>query len=168
MYTDESDVAVIGFSNSDWVGNPDDRQSTSGYAFHIGSGVVSWSSKKQPTVSLSSTESEYKALTNATCEAVWLRKIIPDLEEEKSGSTCINCDNQSAIKSTHNPICHARSKHIELQYHFIRENIGSNEIDLVFCNTKDNMADIFTKPLGKLMFEDFRSKLGVVESPFLH
>ena len=115
MYTDESDVALTSFSHSDWEGNPDDRRSTSGQGFHIGSGVVSWSSQKQPTVSLSSTESEYKALTNATCEAVWLRRILADLEEEQSGSTCINCDNQSTIKLTHNPIYHARSKHIELR-----------------------------------------------------
>ena len=168
MYTDEFDVALIGFSNSDWEGNPDDRRYTSGYAFHIGSGVVSWSSKKQPTVSLSSTESEHKALTNATCEAIWLWRILVDLEEAKSGSTCINCDNQSDIKLTHNPIYPARTKHIELQYHFVGEKIESNEIDLIFCNTKDNMVDIFSKPLGKIKFEIFRSKLGIVENPFLH
>eukprot|EP00253_Pinus_taeda_P013986 PITA_13986 len=119
MYTDESDVVLTGFSDSDWAGNPDDRRSTSGYAFHIGSGVVSWSSKKQPTVSLSSTESEYKALTNATCEAIWLWRILADLEEAQSGATCINCDNQSAIKLAHNPVYHVRTKHVELQYHFI-------------------------------------------------
>ena len=107
-------------------------------------------------------------MTNATCEVVWLWRILADLEEKKSGSTCINCDNQSAIKLAHNPIYHARSKHIELQYHFVREKIESNEIDLVFYNTKDNMVDIFTKHLGKLKFEVFRHKLGVVENPFLH
>ena len=129
---------------------------------------MSWSSKKQPTVSLSSTESEYKALTNATCEAVWLWRILANLKKEQSGSTRIDCDNKSVIKLTHKPIYHARSKHIELQYQFIQENIESNEIDLVFCNTKDNMDGIFTKPLGKLKFEVFRSKLGVVENPFRH
>eukprot|EP00253_Pinus_taeda_P032914 PITA_32914 len=168
MYIDESDVVLTGFCDSDWAGNPNDRRSTSGYAFHIGSGVVSWSSKKQPTVSLSSTESEYKALTNATCEAIWLRRIIADLEETQSGATCINCDNQSAIKLAHNPVYHARTKHVELQYHFVREKIESNEIGLIFCNTKDNVADIFTKPLGKIKFEFFRSQLGIVENPFLH
>ena len=86
----------------------------------------------------------------------------------KIGSTCINFDNQSAIKLAHNRIYHARSKYIDLQYHFVWEKIESNEIDLVFCNNKDNMADIFTKTLGKLKFEVFRSKLGVVENPFLH
>ena len=85
MYTDESDIALTNFSDLDWAGNPDDRRSTSSYAFHIGSGVVSWISKKYPTIYLSSTEFEYKALTNATCEAVWLRRILADLEEEKSG-----------------------------------------------------------------------------------
>jgi hypothetical protein len=129
---------------------------------------LSWSSKKQPTVSLSSTESEYKALTSDTCEVVWLRRILADVEEEQNDPTCIHCDNQSAIKLTHNPIYHARSKHIEIQHHFVREKIESKEIGLIFCNTNDDVVDIFTKPLGKLKFEVFRSKLGVVENLFLH
>jgi hypothetical protein len=107
-------------------------------------------------------------LTSATCEVVWLQRILTDVEEEKNGPTCINCDNQSAIKLTHNPIYHARSKHIELQHHFVREKIESNEIGLIFCNKNDNLADILTKPLIILKFEVFRSKLGVVENSFLH
>ena len=105
-------------------------------------------------------------MTNATCEAIWLRRILADLEEAQSGSTCINCDNQSAIKLAHNPIYHARTKHVELQYHFVREKIESNEIELIFCNTKDNVADIFTKPLGRVKFELFRGVLGLREIPF--
>ena len=82
-YTDASVVELTGYSDSDWAGNPDDRRSTTGYAFSIGSGVVSWSSKKQPTVSLSSTEEEYKALCAATCEAVWLRRLLQDVGKNK-------------------------------------------------------------------------------------
>ena len=81
-YTDASDVELTGYSDSDWAGNLDDRRSTTGYAFNIGSGVVSWSSKKQPTVSLSSTGAEYKALCAITCEVVWLRRLHPDVGEE--------------------------------------------------------------------------------------
>jgi len=107
-------------------------------------------------------------LTSATCEVVWLQRILADVKEEKYCPTCINCDNQSVIKLAHNPIYHARSKHIMLEHHFVREKIEPKEIDLIFCNTNDNMADIFTKPLGKIKFEVFRRKLGVVENPFLH
>jgi len=168
MYTDDCDVELTGYSDSDWAGNPDDRKSTSGYAFNIGTGIVSWSSKKQPTVSLSSTEAEYKALCNATCEAVWLRRILEDTGNKQMKATVLKCDNQSSIKLAHNPIYHARTKHIEIQHHFVREKIQSKEIDLIYCNTTDNVADIFTKPLGKMNFEECRKQLGVVENPFLH
>lgn len=95
-----------------------------------------------------------------------MRRVLVDLEEAQSGATCINCDNQSAIKLAHNPVYHARTKHVELQYYFVREKIMSKEIGLIFCNTKDNVADIFTKPLCKIKFEVFRSQLGIVENPF--
>jgi hypothetical protein len=107
-------------------------------------------------------------LTNATCEVVLLQRILSHVEEEKNGPTCINYENQSTIKLSHNPIYHAISKRIELQHHFVRDKIESNEIGLIFCNTNDNVADICTKPLGKLKFEVFRSKLGVVEIMFIH
>ena len=84
LYTDKFDVQLVGFSDSDWVGNPNDRRSTIGYAFNIGSEVISWSSKKQPTVSLSSTEAKYKAMSSATCEAVWLRRILEDNGEKQT------------------------------------------------------------------------------------
>jgi hypothetical protein len=140
-------MKLTGYSDSDWAGDPDDRKSTTGYAFKIGSRIVSWSNKKQPIVSLSSTEVEYKALCSATCEAIWLRWILEDVGEEQKVPTIIKCDNQSSIKLENNPVYHAKSKHIETHHHFVREKIQSKEIDLVYCNTNDNVADIFTKPL---------------------
>ena len=92
-------------------------------------------------------------MSNATYEAVWLRQNFEDVGENKKGPICINCDNQSAIKLEHNPMYHARSKHIEIQHHFVREKIESKEIDLIYCNTSDNVANIFTKPIGRIKFE---------------
>jgi hypothetical protein len=112
-----------GYSDSDWAGNPDDRISTTGYAFGIGSGVVSWSSKKQPTVSLSSTEPEYKDLWATTCEVVWLTKLLQDVGEEQKEPTMIKCDNQSSIKPENNLIFHATTKHVDAQFHFVREKL---------------------------------------------
>ena len=89
----------------------------------IGSGIVSWSSKKQPTVSLSSTEAEYKALCAATCEAIWLRRLLQDVGEEQKEPTMIKCDNQSSIKLANNLIYHARTKHVDAQFHFVREKL---------------------------------------------
>lgn len=168
MYADNCNVELTGYSDSDWARNPNDRKSTSGYAFNIGSGVMSWSSKKQPTVSLSSIEAEYKALCSATCEAVWLRRILEDVGNKPMKPTIIKCDNQSTIKLAHNPVYHARTKHIEIQHHFVREKTLSKDIELIYCNTTENVADIFTKPLGKMNFEECRRQLGVVENLFLH
>eukprot|EP00253_Pinus_taeda_P003621 PITA_03621 len=110
-------------SDSDWARNPDDRKSTAGYVFNIGSGVVSWSSKKQATFSLSSIGAEYKALCSATYEVIWLRRILEYVGEGQQEPTVIRCDNQSTIKLGNNPVCHARSNHIDTQYHFVREKI---------------------------------------------
>jgi hypothetical protein len=165
-YTDASDVKLIGYSDSDWAGNLDDRKSTTGYAFNIGSRVVSWSSKKHPTISLSSTEEKYKALCTTTCEVVWLRRLLQDVGEERKEPTMMRCDNQSSINIAKNPIFHARTRHVEAQYHFVKEKLQSNEITLMYCNTSENVADIFTKPLGKIKFELFREMLGVEVNPF--
>ena len=97
LYTNVSNVQLEGYSDSDWAGNPDDRKSTSGYAFNIGLGVISWSNKKQPIVYLSYTEFEYKALTSATCEAIWLRCILEDVGTQQKQATRIQCDNQTQL-----------------------------------------------------------------------
>lgn len=110
------------------------------------------SNKKQPTVSLSSIEAEYKALSSDTCEAIWLRKILEDVGETQQIPTIIRCDNQSTIKLKNDPIYHARTKHIDIQHHFVREKVKSKEIDLSCCNTNENVANIFTKPRGKAKF----------------
>jgi protein associated with RNAse G/E len=165
-YTDSFDVELTGYSDSDWAGNSDDRRSTTGYAFGIGSRIVSWSSKKQPTVSLSSIEAEYKALCEATCEVVWLRRLLQDVGEEQRKATIIKCDNQSSIKLAKNQVYHSRTKHVDTQFHFVRENMQSNDIALMYCNTSENVVDIFTKPLGKIKFELFREMLGVDVNPF--
>jgi len=164
-YTNACNVELTGHSDSDWARNPDDRKSTTGYIFNIGSGAISWSSKKQATISLSSTEAEYKALFSSTCEAIWLRRILEDVGEGQQEPTVIRCDNQSTIKLGNNLVCHARSKHIDTQYHFVREKVQSKGISLIYCNKNENVADIFTKPLGKAKFEFCRSKLCAVENP---
>eukprot|EP00253_Pinus_taeda_P005509 PITA_05509 len=122
LYTDISDVTLAGYSDSDWVGNLDDRRSITGYAFSIGSGVISWSSKKQSTVALSSCEAEYQALSAATCEAIWLRRLLSDADESQKEATSIKTDNQSTIKLAYNPIFHKNTKHIDTQFHFVRES----------------------------------------------
>jgi hypothetical protein len=113
--------------------------------FSFGSGVVSWSSKKQPIVALSSTEVKYKGAVIAACEVVWLQKLLLDLGQLVDAHVIIYCDNISSILFANNPVYHARTKHIEVHYHFIREKILAKEINLIHVNTKDQVADIFTK-----------------------
>ena len=107
-------------------------------------------------------------MTRATCEAIWLRCILEDVGTQQKQATRIQCDYKSSIKLAHNLVYHARSKHIELQHHFVREKIESQEIELLYFNTNENVVDIFTKPVGRIHFEDLRKKLGVVKNPFLH
>eukprot|EP00253_Pinus_taeda_P008987 PITA_08987 len=113
----------LGFSDSDWAGNLVDRRSITGYAFNIGFGVIAWSSKKQSTVALSSCEAEYQALCAATCEAIWLRRLLKDAGKEQKQPTSIKSDNQSTIKLAYNPMFHKNTKHIDTQFHFVREKI---------------------------------------------
>jgi len=131
--------------------------------FSFGSGVVSWSSKKQPTIALSNTEVEYRGVTVVVCEVVWLQKLLSDLGQLVDAPVVIYFDNISSILLANNPIYHVRTKHIEVHYHFIREKILAKEIDLIHVNTKNQVVDIFTKALSIDKLKKFRKMLGVLE-----
>jgi len=131
--------------------------------FSFGNGAVSWSSKKQSTVALSSTEVEYKGALTVACEVIWLQKLLLDLGQLVDAHVVIYCDNISSILLANNPIYHARTKHIEVHYHFIREKIIAKEIDLIHASTKYQIVDIFTKALGTDKLRKFRNMLGVLK-----
>lgn len=152
---------VVGFTDSDWAGSAEDRKSTSGNCFTLGSTAISWSSKKQSTVALSSTEAEYVAATSAGCQAVWLRRILHDLGHEQSEATIIKCDNKSAVMLAKNPVHHSRTKHIDIKHHYIRELIASEEIQLENCRSKEQVADLLTKSLPQAKHEGLSTKMGV-------
>ncbi|GLB38104.1 putative reverse transcriptase (RNA-dependent DNA polymerase) [Lyophyllum shimeji] len=149
------------FSDADWGNSPDDRRSISGYVCVASGGPVTWSSKKQPTVALSSMEAEYMALCHATREIIWLRSLVNELGLLANQPTDLITDNQSAIKSTDNPVFHARSKHIDIRHHFVRERIISNEIQIYHCVSVDNKADILTKPLARPTHDAKMESLGM-------
>ncbi|XP_056165613.1 secreted RxLR effector protein 161-like [Syzygium oleosum] len=152
---------LIGFTNSDYAGDMDDRKSTSGYVFMLGSGAVSWCSKKQPIVTLSTTEAEFVAATSSACQAIWLRKILGELQFKQEDATTIYCDNSSAIKLSKDPVLHGMSKHIDVKYHFLRDLMKDKVIELVFCRSEDQLADLFTKPLKLSAYQKLRKLLGV-------
>ena len=153
------------FSDSDWAGCYDTRVSTSGFCFMLGSSCISWLSKKQPTVATSSCEAEYRAAFTATVECVWLRRLLADLGVGQSSATTIFTDSQSAIAVVRNPVFHARTKHIEVHYHYVRERFSAGEISLAYVPTQENIADLFTKALPREKFEAFRKALGLL--PFV-
>ncbi|KAL5583478.1 hypothetical protein UlMin_015920 [Ulmus minor] len=152
---------LFGFTDSDYAGDLDDRRCTSGYVFMLGSTAVSWSSKKQPIVTLSTAEAEFVAATSCACQAIWLRKILEELKFKQTDSTQIFCDNSSAIKLSKNPVFHGRCKHIDVKYHFLRDLTKDEVIDIVYCRSEDQVADIFTKPLKLASFLKLRKLLGV-------
>ncbi|KAK9927639.1 hypothetical protein M0R45_024815 [Rubus argutus] len=142
-------------------GSVDDLKSTSGYTFTLGTGVFSWASNKQKSVALSTAEAEYVSASTATSQAVWLRRIIEDFGEKQKEATPLLCDNKSAIAMSKNPVYHSRAKHIALKYHYIRDAVEENQVDIVYCNTEDQVADIFTKALARERFVYLRGLLGV-------
>jgi hypothetical protein len=154
-------VRLAGYTDADWAGNAADRRSTSGYAFSIGSAAIAWSSKKQPTVALSSTEAEYRAAAVAMCEAIWVKRLLKEVHEEVSEPTVIYCDNLSSIQLAKNLVFHARTKHIEVHYHFVRERVLSGEVDLKHVPKDRHVANIFTKALGLDKLRQFSGALGL-------
>ena len=155
------DTTILGFSDADWGADIVDRRSVSGYIYTTAGGAISWSSKKQPTVALSSMEAEYMALTHATKEALWLRTLATDLGFNITGPMSIQTDNQSAIAFAHNDQFHPRSKHIDIRHHFVRERIISNEIQVTHCASEDNSADLLTKALARPSHEAQLARIGL-------
>ena len=152
---------MIGFSDADWAGDQDDRHSTTGNLFLMAGGPVSWLSKKQAIVALSTSEAEYIALSVATQEAVWLRRLLVDLKGNSVCPTVMMEDNQGTIAMARNPVSHARTKHIDIRYHYVRETVQKKVISLNYCPSENMTADILTKPLTRGRFESLRSLMGM-------
>ncbi|CAL8138644.1 unnamed protein product [Prunus armeniaca] len=152
---------LIGYCDSDWGGSVGDSKSTSGYAFTFGSGVFSWASVKQNCVALSTAEAEYISAAEATTQAIWLRFVLEDFGELQTEATSLHCDNISTIAITKNPVFHQKTKHIDRRYHFIKDALQEGVINLEYCPTNEQLADIFTKPLAKDRFNCLREMLGV-------
>ena len=151
----------IGYSDADWAGDRNDRKSTSGYCFYVDNKLVSWRTSKQSCVALSTAEAEYVALSCASQEAVWLNCLLKDLRCSENDSVKIYEDNQSAICIARNPKDHSKTKHIDIKYHYIRDLVMKNLVNLVYCPTEDMIADIFTKGLPSYRFIKLRTMLGV-------
>jgi hypothetical protein len=164
LHFGNTSTSLIGFCDADYAGDLQTRRSTSGFVFiHLG-GPVSWASRRQPCVALSTTEAEFVAAADATKEAVWFQQLLSELGID-ARSTTIYCDNQSAIALVNNPTFHQRTKHIDVRLFYIRELQESKKVNIVYLNTEQQIADILTKPLAAPRFEKLRDALGVILVP---
>jgi hypothetical protein len=163
LYANNSECVLHGWSDSDYAGDLDDRKSTTGYVFMYGNGAVSWSSKKQAIVTLSTTEAEFVAAASCACQAVWLGRILEQLNQAQMHGTVIFCDNTSSIKLSKNPVMHGRCKHIDVRYHFLRDLTKDGAVEMKFCTSQDQVADIMTKALKLETFYKLRAKMGMCD-----
>ena len=160
----DSAQPVLGYSDADFSNDPITSRSVGGYAFILAGGAVSWASALQPLVSLSSTESEYIALTDAAKEAMWLRTFFEEIQRPLSEPLLVLGDNQGAIAFSKDDRFHTRTKHIDICFHFIRYHVENKTITLRYCPTEDMTADIITKALPSMKAKHFASSMGLVKA----
>ncbi|MFS7989867.1 putative RNA-directed DNA polymerase [Helianthus anomalus] len=149
------------YTDSDYARDTEDRRCTSGYVCMFNGAAISWSSRKQDIVTLSSTEAEYVAATTCACHCIWLKGLLEELEEKSMGTVTILCDNSSTIKLSKNPVMHRRTKHIDVRFHYLRDLVKKEVVKLEFCRTEEQLADVMTKPLKLDTFDQLRLQIGV-------
>ncbi|GKD24717.1 ribonuclease H-like domain-containing protein [Tanacetum coccineum] len=156
-----STTDLVAYSDADWAGCPTTRRSTSGYCVFLSNNLLSWSSKRQPTLSHSSAEAEYRGVANVVAETYWLHNLLRELHTSLSSAMLVYCDNVNAVYLSCNPVQHQRTNHIEIDIHFIRDLVIAGQVRVLHVPSRYQFADIFTKGLSPALFEEFRSSLSV-------
>ncbi|CAM8887237.1 unnamed protein product [Rhodiola kirilowii] len=159
-YTEDTNPHLVGYCDVDWAGNTKDWKSTSGGCFFMGKNLVSWFSRKQNSISLSTAEAEYIAAGSCCTQLLWMKQMLSEYGV-KQKEMILYCDNMSAISISKNPVQHSRTKHIDIRHHFIRELVEQKVVTPTHVTTDKQLADIFTKPLDAAQFETLRSSLGL-------
>ncbi|GJX41218.1 ribonuclease H-like domain-containing protein [Tanacetum coccineum] len=160
-----STAQLTAYTDADWAGCPVTRRSTSGYCVFLGDNLLSWSAKRQVTLSRSSAEAEYRGVANVVAETAWVRNLLLELHAPLTTATLVYCDNVSAVYLSTNPVQHQRTKHIEIDIHFVRDYVASGHVRVLHVPSRFQYADIFTKGLPSALFLEFRSSLNVRRPP---
>jgi hypothetical protein len=166
-FVKSSSMILSGFSDADWAGCPNDRRSAGGFAIFLGSNSISWSSRKQATMFRSSTEVEYKSHANTMVEIMWLQTLLKELRTPHNPVARLWCDNLGATYLSANSVFHARMKHIEVDFYFVREQVAFKLLDIRFISPKDQLANGLTKPLGRSLLTQFCHNLNVSDTLWL-
>ena len=161
-YPSHSPIHLVGYFDSDFAGCKLDRKSTSGTCHLLGSSLISWHSKKQACVALSTAEVEYIVVGSYCAQILWIKHQLEDFGL-KINKVPLMCDNTSASNLTKNQVQHSRKKHIEIRHHFIRDHINNGDCEIKFVSIESRLADIFTKPLSKDMFYSLGNELGILD-----
>ncbi|BBG93508.1 ABC-2 type transporter family protein, partial [Prunus dulcis] len=161
MFSKHGHLNIDGYSDADWAGNVTDRKSTSGYFTFVGGNLVTWRSKKQNVVALSSAEAEFRGMTKGICELLWLRKLLTELGYKPTSTMNLFCDNKAAIAIAQNPVQHDRTKHVEVDRHFIKQKLEAKVFQFPFVKSEDQLADILTKAISSKAFHNSLDQLGI-------
>ena len=154
-------ISLHAFSDSDWANCLDTRRSVGGYTCSLCSGAISWTARKQKIVATSSCEAKYVAAFEMAKECIWLRTLLHSINHQQIPPTIIYCDNSATKTLSEDPLLHSRVKHVNIKYHFLHERVQSNELQLIYVNTRENVADMFTKALDVKQFTYLRGFLGL-------
>ncbi|KAL1559311.1 putative RNA-directed DNA polymerase [Salvia divinorum] len=154
-------LEIHGYTDADWAGNPNDRRSTTGYFTFVGGNLVTWRSKKQKVVALSSAEAEFRGIKSGLTEVLWLKKLMTELDLKSTQPCRLLCDNKAAISISENPVQHDRTKHVEVDRHFIKDTIDAKIVELPYVKSEDQLADVLTKAMNSQSFRGVLDKLSI-------
>lgn len=161
MFSKNNHLSIEGYTDADWAASVSDRKSTSGYFTFVGGNLVTWRSKKQKVVALSSAEAEFRAMSKGLCELLWLKKLMDEIGYPTCSAMNMFCDNKAAISIARNPVQHDRTKHVEIDRHFIKQKLDENVVLFPFVKSEDQLADILTKAVASKVFHSSLDKLGI-------
>lgn len=161
MFTKGDNLSVEGYTNTDWAGSIDDKRSTTGYLTFVGGNLVTWRSKKQGVIARSSAEVEYRGMAKSVCELLWIKNVLQELKISSTSPMKLYCDNKAACDIAHNHVQHDRTKYVEIDRHFIKEQLEAKIIEVPHVQSQEQLTDILTKAISSKVFHHVLGKLGM-------